>query len=54
MEVINGRIVEADEPRYLLEEDSVCYGCQYYDDNENCTTPQICIEGSMNGYRMEG
>jgi len=54
MEVIDGKLVESDEPRFLLDEDSICYGCQYYIDEENCTTPEPCIQGHMNGYRMDG
>lgn len=46
-----------DEPRYLLDEDSICYGCQYYKGEENgediCETPEPCMGGHMNGYRMD-
>ena len=48
------RRVEDNELRFLLDEDSICYGCRYYEDDENCITPQPCIEGRMNGYRMNG
>ena len=56
------------EPRFLLDEDSICYGCQYYrskreiihdhtddDFDENggcCDVHCICADGNMNGYRM--
>jgi hypothetical protein len=43
-----------EEPRFQLDIDSVCYGCHYYAGEDICNTPQPCIEGSMNGYRMEG
>ena len=45
---------DSEEPRFLLDMDSVCYGCQYYTGEEICNTPQPCISGSMNGYRMDG
>ena len=55
MFVVDGKIVEADEPRYYLDEDSICYGCRYYiDEEEGCNPPEICAEGSLNSYRMEG
>jgi hypothetical protein len=63
---------EDDESRFMLEEDSICYGCQYYkhvndtnapdefndddDIDENggvCDVSELCVGGSMNGYRME-
>jgi hypothetical protein len=48
-----------DEPRFSLDPDSICYGCQYYtkdedEEGDNCTTPEPCIQGNMNGYRMDG
>lgn len=47
--------VNTDEERFLLDEDSICYGCKYFVvGEEGCSVPDICIEGSMNGYRMEG
>jgi len=42
------------EERFLLDEDSICYGCQYYSDDGGCDSQQSCIEGNMNGYRMDG
>jgi len=57
METLDGRLVEADEPRFLLDPDSVCYGCQFYESglfDDECTTPEPCIQGNMNGYRMDG
>ena len=55
---------EAKEPRFLLDKDSQCYGCQYYrkreeciqdhvnDDfdynNGTCDVDCICANGSMN------
>jgi hypothetical protein len=53
MVVIDGQIYEADEPRYFLDEDSICYGCPYYEE-DGCEVPEPCIEGNMNSYRMEG
>jgi len=44
---------EGAEPRFMLDEDSICYGCKYYEGGD-CNPPEICIEGSMNGYRMDG
>ena len=57
----------AKEPRFLLDKDSQCYGCQYYkkkseciqdhidddfDDNMGaCDVDCICANGSMNTYR---
>lgn len=57
----------ANEPRFLLDTDSQCYGCQYYkkkaeciqdhidddfDDNMGaCDVDCICANGSMNTYR---
>lgn len=39
------------EPRFLLEEDSVCFGCKYFFGGEDgCNPPNICIEGSLNSY----
>ncbi len=36
----------------LLDEDSICYGCQHYTGGENdCDTSNICIEGSLNKYK---
>lgn len=55
MYLINGRLIEADEPRFWLDDDSICYGCKYYIGGEDgCNPPDICIEGSVNGYRMDG
>ena len=48
------KIYDNVEPKFLLDQDSICFGCKYFDGKENCRTPQLCIEGSMNGYRMEG
>lgn len=46
---------DTDEERFLLEEDSICYGCKYFIGGEDgCNPPNSCIEGSMNGYRVEG
>jgi hypothetical protein len=46
---------ENKEPRFLLDMDSICYGCQYFvGENDDCKTPQPCIEGGMNGYRADG
>lgn len=45
---------EAEELRFSLDTDNICYGCKYYDDEWECNPPELCIEGSMNGYRMEG
>lgn len=62
-EDFNELLRESDEPRFSLEEDSICYGCEYYtgealdeDDVEmnGCIVNQPCFEGNMNGYRMEG
>lgn len=37
------------EPRFLLDPDSICYGCKYYlSDEIECNPPNICVEGSMN------
>lgn len=44
-----------EEPRFLIEEDSICYGCPYFkDEDKECNPPDVCVEGSMNGYRMNG
>lgn len=55
------------EPRFRLDEDSVCYGCDYFvseweigvpvpEEDLNCggicDCNEDCIEGSMNGYRV--
>ncbi|MDD4378321.1 MAG: hypothetical protein PHH48_09315 [Eubacteriales bacterium] len=46
---------DGDEPRFLLDEDSICYGCQHYIDAEDgCNPLEICIEGNLNDYRMDG
>lgn len=43
-----------DEPRFLLDGDSICYGCRYYiGGEEGCNTSNTCIEGSMNDYGIE-
>lgn len=45
---------ESDEPRFLLDMDSICYGCHYFaGEDVECETPQPCVEGNMNGYRMD-
>ena len=55
MFVINGKLVEKDEPRFLLDDDSICYGCPYFvGGEEKCNSPKPCIEGQMNNYRQEG
>lgn len=57
------------EPRFLLDPDSICYGCPNYkhiddvddsfsfdDIDENggvCDCTEVCYEGSLNGYRMD-
>ncbi len=57
----------AEEPRFLIDKESQCYGCQYYkkkidciqdhidDDFDNnmgtCDVDCICTNGSMNNYR---
>lgn len=53
MEVIDGKLVEVDEPRFFLEDDSICYGCIYYGE-DGCQVTKTCVEGNMNGYRMRG
>lgn len=60
---------DTDEPRFLLDMDSICYGCKYYvsadevdeavsEDNVLCggvcDCNEPCYGGNMNGYRMEG
>lgn len=54
----NGNCMETDkniEARFLLDMDSLCYGCRYFNGGEDgCSTPNICVMGSMNGYRMDG
>lgn len=58
--------IKENEPRFLLDKDSQCYGCQYYrkkvdciqdhldDDfdcnNGTCDVDCICADGSMNVY----
>lgn len=55
---------EEDEeaPRFLLDEDSICYGCFHYvgaeiDENgkeiDGCSVKTMCVGGNMNGYRMD-
>ena len=55
------------EPRFLLDRDSICYGCGFYrhisecdtdvdteDVDENggvCDTEEICIAGTRNTYK---
>ena len=52
---MDGYMMGYDEPRFKLDMDSICYGCEYYNgEEEPCTTPEPCIQGSMNGYRLEG
>lgn len=51
---MDGYMAGYDEPRFKLDMDSICYGCEYYDEEEPCTPPEPCIQGSMNGYRAEG
>ena len=54
-ENMDGYMMGYDEPRFKLDMDSICYGCEYYNgEEEPCTTPEPCIQGSMNGYRLEG
>lgn len=59
-----------EEARFRLDEDSICYGCTYYENVEDveandiaeenisegeiCDCKEICIGGNMNGYRMNG
>lgn len=31
-----------------IDKDSICYGCQFVIDNENCNAPTICAEGHLN------
>lgn len=54
------------EPRFNLDEDSVCYGCDYYkhrndvifdhsddeyDEHDGCCdVPHLCVDGSENSY----
>lgn len=54
------------EPRFKLDEDSICYGCDYYkhrydvifdhyeddyDENDGCCDcPHLCVNGSENSY----
>jgi hypothetical protein len=54
------------EPRFLLDEDSICYGCTYYKHINNtafdhteddcdeyggcCDVPCVCVCGNMNTY----
>lgn len=54
------------EPRFMLDEDSICYGCDYYkhrndvifdhsedefDENDGCCdVPHLCANGSENFY----
>ncbi|WP_164509082.1 hypothetical protein [Clostridium rectalis] len=53
MIIVNGKLLEADEPRFYLDDDNICYGCQYYGEN-GCETKDICIEGQLNDYRLDG
>jgi len=46
--------MDDDKLGFSLGEDSICYGCQYYSGDGGCDTPQPCVEGRMNGYRMDG
>lgn len=40
-----------EDERFLLDEDSICYGCQYYiGGEEGCNPPNICTEGSLNNF----
>ena len=54
MFVVNGKLIEKDEARFYLDEDSICYGCYYYAEDGGCDCIKDCVEGNMNGYRMEG
>lgn len=39
---------------YNEDEDSICYGCQYYiGGEEGCNPPNICIEGSLNNFTKQ-
>ncbi len=58
-----------EEPRYLLDKDCVCYGCEFYkhvlecdifmhlgDVDKNggvCDTEKLCVAGNRNAYRKE-
>jgi len=43
--------VVINRPSFLLEVDSLCYGCRYFvGTNENCSTPNPCFGGNMNTY----
>lgn len=60
---------ELKEPRFLLDKDSQCYGCQYYRRKEDCVQDHvkddfdsnngacdvdcICASGSMNSYNIQ-
>lgn len=58
MFLVDGKLVEKDEPSFFLDEDSQCYGCEYYEGESEefgeCHPPELCVCGSMNGYRMNG
>lgn len=64
----NNGFIKLEEPRFLLDKDSQCYGCPYYkekfeciqdhtdDDFDSnmgtCDVDCICVGGSMNSYQM--
>ncbi len=56
-------------PRFKLDEDSICHGCEYFVSEEEigvpvpeedlevggiCNCNIPCVDGSMNGYHREG
>lgn len=41
------------EERFLLDEDSICYGCEFYRSEEQCNIDGICVEGSKNTYNIK-
>lgn len=59
-----------EEPRFLLDKDSICYGCEFYkhisecdemmhlgDIDENggvCDVEELCVAGSCNALRKRG
>lgn len=63
------RFIEPKEPRFLLDKDSICYGCPHYkeifectqdhsddDFDENmatCDIDTICVCGDKNSYLKE-
>lgn len=55
MELGGKKLINEVEPRYLLDKDSVCYGCQCYepDEENDCSSPRLCINGNVNDYRED-